>query len=279
MRLFSLRHHLWPSSLRRRVLSATLGILIVGALATPLLAETFETRLALAPEPFDALTVFDDLDPINELPDLRGVPAGPARKAAFFDLLVPIVEAENARIEAKREWLENLLARGSVPDEWERERLAELCESYRLECRGDGVDPRLLNRVATLPLELVVIQAVEESGWGTSRFAREGNNLFGMRCFSDGCGLGQKGSGRRYQAFDSVQHAVRAYIHNLNTHRAYERLRSLRAELAAQGAVTAEALIGTLDNYAVRADYQDVLLALLRTNEALIRRHGTDDTA
>ncbi|GGX96467.1 glycoside hydrolase family 73 [Litchfieldella qijiaojingensis] len=253
--------------------------LMVGALATPLLAENFESRLALAPEPFDGLAAYDDLDPITELPDLRKVPAGPKRKAAFFELLVPIIEAENARIAAQRDWLRAIAERDTPLDEYEQARLAELCGRYRVECRGQEVDGRLLNRVDTLPLELVVIQAVEESGWGTSRFARQGNNLFGMRCFTGGCGLGQQGSGRRYQAFDSVQDAVRAYIHNLNTHRAYERLRTRRAELARQGTVTAEALIATLDNYAVRADYKDVLLSLLRTNSDLIQRHSSDDTA
>ncbi|EPC01396.1 hypothetical protein L861_12555 [Litchfieldella anticariensis FP35 = DSM 16096] len=274
--------HRWIAHLarqRHRALALLMAGLMVGVLATPLLAENFESHLAVASEPIDGLEVYDDLDPISELPDLRSVPAGPKRKAAFFELLVPIVEAENARIRAERDWLLAIAERGASLDEYEQERLIELCERYRVECQGEAVDSRLLNRVDTLPLELVVIQAVEESGWGTSRFARRGNNLFGMRCFTNGCGLGQQGSGRRYQTFDSVQDAVRAYIHNLNTHRAYERLRVRRAELAQQGVVSAEALIATLDNYAVRTDYKDVLLSLLRTNSDLIRRHSSDDTA
>ncbi|MFC3282978.1 glucosaminidase domain-containing protein [Litchfieldella rifensis] len=265
-------------SLRWRVV---LGALVavglgLGAAASPLLAEAVKDSRSLPA--FDALDN-SDLDPISELPDLREKPAGPKRKAAFLALLVPIVEAENARISAKRDWLLTLQERETPLDEGERQRLAELCDDYRVACRGPDVDSRLLTRVATLPLEMVVIQAVEESGWGTSRFARQGNNLFGIRCFTSGCGLGQQGSGRRYQAFDSVQGAVRAYLHNLNTHRAYERLRTRRAELVRQGAVTAEALIATLDGYAVRADYRDALLSLLRTNSDLIRRHSSDDTA
>lgn len=253
---------------------AAILLLVLGIAAGPLLAEP---QLHGPLPDFDAAAELDD--PVAALPDLRGVPAGPKRKAAFLSMLVPIVEAENARIQAKREWLQALLDRPALPDAEERERLAELCAGYRLDCRGEGVDPRLLTRVDTLPLEMVVIQAVEESGWGTSRFARQGNNLFGMRCFSDGCGLGQQGSGRRFQAFDSIQEAVRAYLHNLNTHRAYERLRARRAELASREDVTPEALIATLDRYAVRADYRDVLLSLLRTNALLIRSHGSDDTA
>lgn len=265
-------------SLRRRVVVGALVAvsLGLGVAASPLLAEAVNGSTSRSA--FDALDG-TDLDPISELPDLREKPAGPQRKAAFLALLVPIVEAENARISAKRDWLLALQERELPLDDWERERLDELCVDYRVECRGQDMASRLLTRVDTLPLEMVIIQAVEESGWGTSRFARQANNLFGIRCFTGDCGLGQQGSGRRYQAFDSVQAAVRAYLHNLNTHRAYERLRTRRAELARQGAVTAEALIATLDGYAVRADYRDALLSLLRTNSDLIRRHSSDDTA
>ena len=219
------------------------------------------------------------VDPITELPDLRTFPAGPQRKQAFFELLVPIIEAENARIVAQRTWLEALQASGDPLTPSEQARLTALCDDYDLECSGNNGLASLLSRVDSVPLSMVVIQAVEESGWGTSRFARQGNNLFGLRCFSDGCGLTQAGSGRGYQTFDSVQQAVRTYLHNLNTHDAYAELRSLRAQLKRQGRdVTAEALIGALEDYAVRDDYQDVLLSLLRTNDQLIARHRSDDT-
>jgi Bax protein len=193
--------------------------------------------------------------------------------------LVPIIEAENARIVAQRIWLEALQASGDPLTPSEQARLTALCDDYDLECSGNNGLASLLSRVDSVPLSMVVIQAVEESGWGTSRFARQGNNLFGLRCFSDGCGLTQAGSGRGYQTFDSVQQAVRTYLHNLNTHDAYAELRSLRAQLKRQGRdVTAEALIGALEDYAVRDDYQDVLLSLLRTNDQLIARHRSDDT-
>lgn len=220
----------------------------------------------------------ESIDPIAELPDLREHPAGPQRKQAFLALLVPIIEAENARIAAQRDWLEMLKSRDTALTAKESARLASLCEDYGLACRGGNIPGQLLARVDTVPLSLVVIQAVEESGWGTSRFARQGNNLFGLRCFGEGCGLAQRGSGRHYSTFDSVQQAVRTYLHNLNTHRAYRQLRERRARLAEQGGqVAAEALIGALDGYAVREDYQDVLLSLLRTNGRLIERHRSGE--
>ncbi|MEC9482391.1 MAG: glucosaminidase domain-containing protein [Halomonas sp.] len=218
-----------------------------------------------------------DLDPVAKLPDLRDYPAGPVRKKVFLKFLVPLVEAENARIAAQREWLETLQAKGGAKTPKERERLALLCKEYELECRDQRVSGQLLARVNTVPLSMAIIQAIEESGWGTSRFARQGNNLFGLRCFKEGCGLAQKGSGREYSAFDTVRDAVRTYLHTLNTHATYAPLRERRAQLLAQGSpVTAEVLIDTLEGYATRHDYQRVLLSLLRSNLRLIERHRTE---
>jgi len=72
---------------------------------------------------------------------------------------------------------------------------------------------------------------------------------------------------------------VRAYLKNLNTHRAYAELRARRAQLSAQGEVPPEALIAMLNDYATRADYQHVLLSLLRNNAERIRRYAGDTPA
>lgn len=245
----------------------------------PTQATTMEAALYGPSGPGETRSAIEDIDPVVELPDLRSYPAGPQRKRAFFELLVPIVEAENARIAAQRAWLERMRAGQGAATASQLARLASLCEDYGVDCRdGDAVD-ELLARVNIVPLPMVVIQAVEESGWGTSRFARQGNNLFGLRCFAEGCGLAQRGSGRQYQTFDSVQQAVRTYLRNLNTHDAYSELRQRRVQLAREGRqLSAEALIDTLTAYSVRDDYRDVLLSLLRTNDRLIERHRSDNT-
>ncbi|WP_251976636.1 protein bax [Salinicola avicenniae] len=217
------------------------------------------------------------LDPVNELPDLRDIQAGPKRKAAFLEMLVPLVQAENARIQRERNWLIGVTTRVNPVSPDESRRLQALCDEYAIACDSREVNDELLSRVNTVPLEMVVIQAVEESGWGTSRIARDSNNLFGMRCFRRGCGIAQQGTSRRFQTFDSVRDGVRAYLHNLNTHRAYAQLRNRRATLAARGkSISAEAMIDELHNYSTSADYQQQLLSLLRTNGDLIRRHGSE---
>ncbi|QEL10778.1 protein bax [Kushneria phosphatilytica] len=216
-----------------------------------------------------------------QMPDLREHQAGPERKIAFFSLMIPLIEQQNAEIAQERQWLQNVRhqRRWSVR---ERHRLSTICERYGLSCPAPAAVnwSQLLAHVDTVPMQLVLIQAVEESGWGTSRFAREGNNLFGIRCFANACGMAQRGSGRRYQAFESVGEAVRAYLDNLNTHRGYEQFRQKRAELRrTHRSVTALALIPELNNYSIRGEaYLAALQSLLQTNAPLIERLRNDST-
>ena len=97
----------------------------------------------------------------------------------------------------------------------------------------------LKRRVDKVPESLVLIQAAKESGWGRSRFAREGNALFGQRCHTEGCGIvpGARASRASFevQSFETVGESVQSYIRNLNTHERYIAMRST-AESAADRA-------------------------------------------
>ena len=91
----------------------------------------------------------------------------------------------------------------------------------------------LLIKIDEVPPSLVVAQAINESGWGRSRFAREANNLFGMWCYTPGCGLvperrraNDKHEVKRYA---SIQDSVNEYLRNINRNKAYIELRELRA--------------------------------------------------
>lgn len=91
---------------------------------------------------------------------------------------------------------------------------------------------QLLIRVDKVPEELVLAQAVLESEWGRSRFAREANNYFGIHCFKPGCGIVPEGASNAsfmVRAYDSPLDGVRDYLYNINVGRAYRELRSKRA--------------------------------------------------
>lgn len=131
----------------------------------------------------------------------------------------------------------------------------------------------LLERVDILPPSLVLAQAAKESGWGTSRFAREGNALFGQWDFKGNGmeprqkrqGLGNYGLAR----FDTPFASVEGYLLNLNTHNAYQKMRDFRAQSRqANQAVTGSALAGTLDRYSERGHaYVEAIRQMIRTNK------------
>jgi len=131
----------------------------------------------------------------------------------------------------------------------------------------------LVRRVDVIPTSLVLAQAANESGWGTSRFAREGNNIFGQWCFDEGCGLvpNRRGEDASHEvrAFASVDAAVRAYFRNLNTHPSYEDLRTLRASMRMQGLkLNSMVLARGLTRYSERGmDYVEELQDMIRINE------------
>lgn len=158
-----------------------------------------------------------------------------ARKQAFFDYLRPIVKYHNERIAEDREELDGLAAQDSLG--WfDKLRVRGLARKYRVDMEEDidydQVMETLERRVDVIPESLVLVQAAKESAWGRSRFAREGNALFGEWCFTEGCGMvpGARGenSSHEVRAFDSVSQAMGSYMKNLNTHRSYLDMRIAR---------------------------------------------------
>lgn len=139
-------------------------------------------------------------------------------------------------------WLDKLAARYEL-GQWDWSQ----AESWR----------RLLKRVDVVPPALALAQAANESGWGRSRFAREGHNYFGQWCFSPGCGIvpeaRAQAASHEVARFASPANSVRAYLHNINTHFAYRQLRELRAQIRdRKGLLTGERLAAGLEGYSAR---------------------------
>ena len=131
----------------------------------------------------------------------------------------------------------------------------------------------LLMRVDIVPVSLALSQCAEESGWGTSRFAAEGNALFGQWSWG-GKGIKplqqREGMGDyRIAAFETPLQSVMAYMRNLNTHNAYAGLRARRAELRAKGErMSGWELAKTLDKYSERGPaYVESLHGIMKVNQ------------
>ena len=177
----------------------------------------------------------DNQNDIDTLPAFSSFKNTQKKKDAFFNFLYPIAVEENMFLLAIREQLEllrNKTTLSSDEDEW----LTELKENYLVESEEtkESID-LLLKRVNIIPPSLILAQAAIESGWGTSRFARKGNNLFGHWCFSKGCGLVPKSrddnKAHEVAKFDSINESIRAYLKNLNSFHRYQDFRLLRSRL------------------------------------------------
>lgn len=213
--------------------------------------------------------------PSRTIPDFTQYEAGPARKSAFFEFLRPIVADANAALAADRTRLLEIADDGA-PGFLDRRWLRRTAERFGVDYDPDApmavVGP-LKRRLDTVPVSLALAQAAKESGWGTSRFARAGNNLFGEWCFQPGCGIvpAQRAPGRVHEVeqFDSPRESVESYLRTLNTHPAYRELRAARARARQQGTpVSGLALAAGLSRYSERGQaYVDDIRGLIRFND------------
>jgi Bax protein len=153
--------------------------------------------------------------------------------------------------------------------------IEELAGYYKVDIDqpNKAVFNKLLLRVDEVPASLALAQAAMESAWGTSRFAVQANNLFGQWCYQEGCGLvplrRNPGSKHEVAKFESVSDAIRSYLRNINTHRAYSGLREHRSGLLNQGnRVSGHLLAGNLIEYSeLREAYVHEIQAIIRINK------------
>ena len=195
------------------------------------------------------------------------------RKAVFFKTVLPLVLQVNEQILEDRQRLWELGAEikaGTPLDAVDRLWLAVMAERYGT--RRNNVDA-LLARHDVVPPSLAIAQAATESAWGTSRFVKEGNAMFGEWTFAskhDGIvpSARVKGKTHRVRAFASLYDSVRSYVTNLNKHRAYREFRALRAAMRAKGqTLDGMRLAATLHRYSERgAAYVAELHAIIGGN-------------
>lgn len=213
------------------------------------------------------------------VPDFQSLVAGPERKSEFFAFMRPLLESQNEEVLRQRQRLLELQDQGEL-GYFEHRWLTALAEQYEIATEDDDGNPfdnqvlisRLLPRVDVVPVSLGLAQAAKESGWGTSRFARQGNNYFGEWCFSEGCGIvpGARADGRTHEveAFASPADSVASYVQNINTHRSYKSFRDARkAQRERKGPLSSMRLAEELSQYSERRGaYVDEIKQLIITN-------------
>lgn len=223
--------------------------------------------VTVQPEPTVHLTPLPEFAEINDVKE---------KKRAFFGYLGPLVEQVNREITREREFL---LHHGKKPiNPKDIARFEKLAKKYSVELDQSYAEirRRLINRVDKIPVELVLMQAANESAWGTSRFAIDANNLFGQWCFKKGCGVIPEGrpAGKSYEVrkFEHPIASVRSYFHNLNTGWAYKDFRQLRAKQRAElPELDGYALADGLIKYSTRRDaYVMEIKQMIKANQSYL---------
>ena len=205
-------------------------------------------------------------------PDFSQYQAGPERKTAFFGYFEPLVADVNKEILADRAQVKEVC----TADAENNAALSDLAVKYRVDktdVEAESLCTVLLRRVDIVPASLALAQAANESAWGTSRFAQQGNNFFGQWCFVKGCGIvpNDRGQDQVHEVADfrSPRDSVASYMMNLNSHDAYRSLRNIRQSLRKQDAnITGIELSHGLNSYSERGEeYGKELRSMINFNK------------
>ena len=199
--------------------------------------------------------------------DLDNLQSVQLKKETFIKIVLPLIVAENEKILDDREKLKVLIEKkftSDVEKQWLRQKLLE----YKVK---KGNLDELLIRMDMIPVSIALAQAAKESGWGTSRFALEGNAIFGQWTW-DGQGIaplkrdGDKN--HKILKFPILRASVKAYKNNLNTHKSYLKFREKRKSLRSKNKnITGLALTDTLKNYAqTGSEYTKILNQIITQN-------------
>ena len=193
------------------------------------------------------------------------------KKETFIKIVLPLVVAENERILADRKKLKAILKKKQTSDlekQWLRQKLLE----YKVK---KGNMDELVERVDIIPTSIALAQAAKESGWGTSRFALEGNAIFGQWTWS-GNGIApldrESNKNHKILKFPILRASVKAYQNNLNTHKSYSNFRNKRMTMREKSkSIKGLELTETLKNYAqTGSEYTKIL------NQIIIQNRLTD---
>ena len=201
------------------------------------------------------------------------------RKEMFFSYLYPLIEKENKKILKEREFVKAILSKDKSQIDVKSKDFAKLLKiKKRYKIKNTYELNKYLRAIDIIPVSLVLAQAAIESGWGKSRFIKEANNIFGQWTYT-GKGLvplkRDNGAKHKIKIFSSLQHAIRAYMINLNIGWAYKEFRKRRENIRKKGYIlTGLELSKTLIKYSqLREKYIRIVRKIIKHNN--LERYDT----
>jgi len=206
---------------------------------------------------------------IDLLPsEIKSIENTRKKKELFIQIVLPLILEENKKIKLERKTLFSILNKNSN-SEAEKNWLKSKFKQYGVVNRDL---PTLKIRMDEIPVSLAIAQAAKETGWGTSRFAQEGNALFGQWTYT-GEGIkpakSDKNENHKVMKFKILKASVRAYQRNLNTHKSYREFRKVRAiQRDVLGDLNSLELVNYLDKYAETGnEYIKILKKIIEQNK------------
>tara|TARA_B100000287_G_C20657750_1_gene789115 strand:- start:534 stop:1688 length:1155 start_codon:yes stop_codon:yes gene_type:complete len=188
---------------------------------------------------------------IGKLPyELKQIQNTKKRKELFIQIVLPLILEENNKILLDRKKLFVILNKNNNSNS-DNEWLKKKFKQYGVANKDL---PTLKRRMDIIPPSMAIAQAAKETGWGTSRFALEGNALFGQWTYTDKGikpAAAEAGTTHKVMMFNVLKSSVRAYTRNLNTHKSYRKMRYIRAiQRDNFGKLNSLELVDHLDQYA-----------------------------
>ena len=206
---------------------------------------------------------------LSKLPkDLKKIKSTNKRKETFIKIVMPLILIENEKIIEDRNKLFKILCKQSN-SMGEKVWLKRRFKDY--DIKGEDISELKL-RLDIIPTSIAIAQAAKESGWGTSRFALEGNAMYGQWTWGgDGIEPSQKDKKKEHKIlkFPKLQSSVSAYMKNLNTHRGYSEFRKERSKIREKNkTVEGIDLVKYLYNYAqTGSEYVKILKKIIEQND------------
>ncbi len=200
-------------------------------------------------------------------PDLKNIKSTSKRKNTFIKIVLPLIIDENNKILENRKKFFKILGK-PINSMGEKRWLKRRFEDYRI--KNEDISELKL-RMDIIPVSLAIAQAAKESGWGTSRFALEGNAMFGQWTYGKD-GIKPKdsgGKGHKVLKFPMLRSSIMAYQRNLNTHKAYGEFREKRASLREDNKqISGLDLVSYLESYAATGkEYVKILTSIISQNK------------
>ncbi len=205
---------------------------------------------------------------LTKLPkELKNIESSKKRKKLFIKIVLPLIIEENLKIRFDRKKLFEILNKNNTS----KRDVAWLDLKFKQYGIENNDLSRLKIRMDEIPVSLALAQAAKETGWGSSRFAQEGNALFGQWTWS-GEGIKpldvEKDKKHKVAKFKILKASVRAYQRNLNTHPSYKEFRIERAiQRDNDQKLDSLKLVKFLEKYAETGkEYTEVLKKIINQN-------------